>query len=84
MRSVSRLFTSDRVGRPSLAPILLSFAAAVVVPSFIHNSSEYPIDQPVMKPPIKASPERNNALFSLEIRSAQYTVQYNTVQHSTL
>ena len=72
------------MGRPSLAPILLSFAAAVVVPSFIHSSSEYPIDQPVMKPPIKASPKRNKASLRSEIRSTQHIVQCSIAQYGAV
>ena len=77
MSSVSLLSTSDRVGRPSLAPILLSLAAATDVPSFKQSSSEYPMDHPLMKPPIKASPARRNTV-------RHSIVQYSEGQHSAV
>jgi hypothetical protein len=62
MSVASLLFTSAGVGRPSLAPILLSLAAATDVPSFMQMSSDQPCDHPVINPPIKASPVRENAV----------------------
>lgn len=70
MNLASLLFTSNGVGRPSLAPILLSFAAATDVPSFMQTTSDQPCDHPVMKPPINASPVRQKAVQDGSVQSS--------------